>query len=606
MRQRKIDRGRIIGESETVSGKSIKKTDIPNRPSAFEIGATVMAPPPNAGLREMAEEVIESKKTMMATEHIRQVIGVIKEEKEIPFKGGKLRKIKQLSSQDMNLVGDVWLAEKTYDDGRETELVVVKRMRSEEELFGKGADELTDHDRKVLDRFYQEAGEEIMNLQRFADTEHIVSPVADVYPYDGRLVVQMEFVPHTLVDYSWSINGETQLSEMFFEIGIQMLDTITHLENSKDEKAPNGRVNNDFKLPNLGVDKKLTEGKTRIIGKMFDLDSIRNISGRISMQKEMKYSADHCDPEQFMELHDADSAFNAKPDETIYSLGMAFIYALEKRMSTPLKDRAILVIPDEYEEEFDRISRPTLLPGAEVKFDEVATKVQVINTENMREKIEKARTTDELNLLKLYLKNKQRRAALGVEDYDTPEMVKLIEKHREAIVNELMKEIYAEMKWYGEEDLKEAEFIAKEEIEGRFKGLLYTFAVDDESAKRYGAETLKERLMLGIKSNIDVITEDYAKANYPWYISSLSYSTGTRGWYSTVMELLQNVGKLSKEEAGKLVELAKREEKGKKPESIVKPEVFEAIAYCLKPRKERRGAEELSGLFRHLRGDIHE
>jgi len=604
--KKKLGRGRIIGGTKPISG--IAPSDIPKRPSAFEIGATVMAPPPNAGLRERAEEVIETRKTMLATEHIREVIGVIKEETEIPFEGGKLRKIRQLSSHDTNLVGDVWLAEKTYDDGRERELVVVKRIRSEEELFGKKADELRPRDRIILDRFYQEAGEEIKNLQRFADNEHIVSPVADVYPYKGRLVVQMEFVPHTLTDYSWNVDGERQLSDMFFEIGIQILDTITYLENSKDGDAPDGRVNNDFKLGNLGVDKKLMEdGKTRIIAKMLDLDSIRPISKRVSMQKEMKYSLD-CDPEQFMELHDANSAFNAKPDETIYSLGMAVMYALEKRMSASLSDRSILVIPDEYEEEFDRVSRPTLLPGEE-KFDEVTTKVQVIDTENMLEKIDRARTTDELNLLKLYFTNKQRRVVLGLRDYDTPEMIKLVEKHREAIISKIMPEIYAEMKWCGHKDtLHEVEFITKEEIEGRFKGLLYTFAVDDKTAEKYGAKDLKERLALGIKFNIGVITEDYAKANYPWYMSSLSYSVGTRGWYFTVTELLQNVAKLGKEEAGELVELAKREEKGRRLESIVKPELFEVIAYCLKERKERLNAEEMKKLFEMKRkeamGDV--
>lgn len=606
MKQKKLGRGRIIGAKAAPENKKI-----PNRPSALELDATIMAAPStsNGNLREKASRNMANKTilagTVMATEQIVKAIGKKKEEKkEIPFEEGVFKKVKQLSSLD-NAVGDVWLAEKKYHDGRESELVVIKMLRSESELFDKKeVKDLEPGERELLNRYFQEAGEEIKNLIRFAENRHVVSPVGDVFPYEDRLVVQMEFVPHTLNEYLWNVNGEKELTDTILDAGIQILETIDHLEKSKDNEAPAGRVNNDLKLGNLGADKEQAgDGRTRIVIKMLDLDSIRPISKQLSIKRETKYSIDHCDPEQFMELHDNSTALNAKPAETVYSMGLALMYSIGERISTGLKTRRIIVFPTEYEEVLDRESRPTLLPG-EVKEVEVTKHVHVINVREMREKIESTRETDELNLLKLYFANKQKRVSAGLENHDTPEMVKLIEKHGEVIVREIMPEVHGELNWCGQnKQLNEAEFITKDEIHGRFKGMIYGFEVDDKTAQWYGAETPKDRLLLGIELNIEQLTESYAKANYHWHTSAVSYSKGIKSWYTSVTELLQNVAGMEKHEAAEIVELAKKKEKGKALESTVRPEVFEAIVYCLKPRAERPDAEETKKIFIHLGGE---
>lgn len=609
MRQRKK------GSVETIHAafdQTFKEFNIPRRPSAFEIGATVVAPRSGI-LREKASRMMANKTvlagTVMATEHIMQAIKEKKEEKkEIPFNGGRFKKIKQLSSQD-NAVGDVWLAEKAYDDGRESELVVIKMLRSERELFNKKeVGELEPHEKELLNRYFKEAGEEIKNLIRFAENKHIVSPAANVFPYEGRLVVQMEFVPHTLNEYLWNVDGEKELTDTVFEAGVQILDTISYLEKSKDdEEAPLGRVNNDLKLGNLGADtEKADDEKMRIVIKMLDLDSIRPISKQLSIKRETKYSMDHCDPEQFMELHDNKTALNAKPAETVYSLAVSLIYAIGERMSAGLRTRYILVFPTEYEEVMDRESRPTLLPG---EFEEIETtrEVHVINVKEMKEKIEKTRETDELNLLKLYLSNRQRRIAAEMENHDTPEMVKLIEKHRETIVSEIMPEIYREMTFCVERNsLTETESITREEVEGRFKGLVYSFAVDDRTAEMYGAVTSREKLALAIELNISQLTEEYARAHYYWHKNAASYPQGTHGWYPAVTELLQKVAGLTREESAKIAELAKKEEKGRRIDSVFAPEVFEAIALCLKPREERMDAERMKEQFIRFRKVIND
>ena len=128
--------------------------------------------------------------------------------------------------------------------------------------------------------------------------------------------MQMEYAPYTVTEVLWSLEDEAELTGNVFEMGIQLLDTTAYLERHKDEKAEWGRVNNDLKIGNLGADKEQTEdGKTKIMVVMLDLDSIRPVSEQLSIKRETKYSMDHCDPEQFMELHDSSIALNAKPDE---------------------------------------------------------------------------------------------------------------------------------------------------------------------------------------------------------------------------------------------------------------------------------------------------
>ena len=609
MMQRKKGKGDSAGRINAAFDRSFDKHDTPGRPSGFD--ATVFAPH-NSEMREKASKVLANKTvlagTVMATENIMQAIEKEDGKTEIPFEGGRLRKIKQLSSKD-NAVGDVWLAEKIYDNYEESELVVIKMLRSEKEIFNKKeVTELEEWERGLLKRLFLEAGEEIKNLERFADNRHVISPVGEIFPHEGRLVVQMEYAPHTVNEVLWEIEGECELTYNMLEMGIQLLDTTAYLEEHKDDEAELGRVNNDLKIGNLGADKETTEGgKNRIVVMMLDLDSIRPISNQLSIKRETKYSMDHCDPEQFMELHDNNTALNAKPDETVYSTGMVMMYALEERMSVGLENRHIMVLPTEYEEGLARETRPTFLPG-EFKTEEITTHVNVININEMKEKITRTRETDELNLLRLYLTNKQRRNALGVKDYDPPQMKKLMEKHETRIINEIIPEVRAGMKWLGNggATYDEITLMRNGRIVKEFDGIIKTLEVSDETAYSYDAQTPKERLMLGIKLNIAKLTETYAKSNYEWYISASSRFSTKHSWYEAVNELLVNASGLTRSEAGKIVELAKREEKGRKLESTVKPEVFEAIAYCLKPREERMGAEQLSELFKHFRGDIHE
>ena len=298
-----------------------------------------------------------------------------------------------------------------------------------------------------------------------------------------------------------------------------------------------------------------------------------------------------------MELHDASTALNAKPDETIYSKGMVMVYALEERMSVGLKSRYLMVLPTEYEEGFERETRPTLLPGREIE-EERTTHVNVINIKEMREKIERTRKTDELNLLRLYITNKQRRKAIGMDDYDTPEMKKLMEKHEKEIISEIVPEIQASMNWTGSRRTfaEETAVMSGEMVMKEFKNLMAGFEVSDETAHDYEAKTANEKMILGIKFNIAKLTETYARANYGWYASATSKFSNKHKWYEAVNELLVHSG-LTRDEAGKMVELAKREERGRRFDSVVKPEVFEAIAYCLKPRAERLDAEHMRDLF---------
>ncbi len=605
MRQVKAGNNNTPSKVNAAFDKAFSEMDKPaKRYSKIEVDATVFMPHSGA-MREKASRLKANQTifagTVLATEHIMEAVeDVVKEEeKEISFPGGKLRKIRQLSSKN-NAVGDVWLAEKIYDDGRGSELVVIKMLRSKEELFSKkGIDELEPYEKELLDRYYKEAGEEIKNLDRFAENRHIVSPVDRVFPHKGRLVVQMEFVPHTLNDYLWNVDGEVELSRTLFEAGLQILDTVAYLENHTGGDAPAGRVNNDLKLGNMGADKEVREdGRTSIVIKMLDLDSIRPISDQLSIKRETKYSMDHCDPEQFMELHDPDSSLNAKPAETIYSMAVAFMYALEERMSVNLKTRYLIVFPTEYEEQIERFSRSTLLPG-EFKLEEVTTNVQVRNAEDMHKKIEGVRETDELNLLRLYLTNKYRIRKSGGGDYDPPEMQKLMKKYEETIINELLPEIQMNVDLFDmrRTSVNWTETMPRETILQEFRDLIKGFEADEKTSANFGAVTKTERLSLGIGFKIIYLTEAYAKSNYDWYSSAVSAFSNRHEWYGALNEMLITTAGFSREEAARLVELAKREEKGRKLESVVKPEVFEAIAHCLKPRKYRLNAAQMKKLF---------
>ncbi len=558
--------------------------------------ATVFEPcASNLSLREKADKAVEKTvfaKTILLEESLLKKIKTGScaekkkdEEERVSFPGGYFKKAKQLSSK-YNAVGDVSLAVKVYIENgkeREGELVVLKTMKSEEEILGrKDIEDLSVEEKELLDRLYLEAGREIKNLERFKDNEHIASPTGDVIidHKRKRLIAQIEYVPHSINNYLWNISGEKELSDTIFDVAIQMLDTISYLENYKDKEAPFGWVNNDFKLGNVGI--AIKDG--RVVAKMLDLDSIRPISEMISVKRETKYSIEYCDPEKFMELHNHEVAMNAKPDETIYSLGLVLLYSISERMAVRLNDRHLIVFPVEYEEMTEM---------------ERTTRVSVTNPEDLKAKLERARETDELNLLKTYLVNKNKRAARGKKESDPPEIKKLLTKHAKKVVSEIEPYIREEMKWPTDYEKKVGkELITPPEmVRKNFMALLYSFAVDDKTADMYDAKTQYERLVLGMELNTAKLTEKYARNTYEWYTGAVMMHGG---WYAAITKMFEDLG-LKREDVARIVKLAKREELGRDVKSTFKPFLFEGIAYCIKARKERPNAADMKKIFQKLK-----
>jgi len=568
--------------------ESVKRTSIENSPTIF-VSCTS-----NPSLREKAERAVEKTvfaKTVLLEESLLKKIETDScvekkksEEEKISFPGGYFRKVKQLSSK-YNAVGDVSLAVKVYTENgkeREGELVVLKTMKSEEEILGKREIEgLSREEKELLDRLYLEAGREIKNLERFKDNKHIASPTGDVIidHKRERLIVQIEYVPHSMVDYLWNLRGEKELSDTVFDVAVQMLDTISYLENYKDGEAPFGWVNNDFKLGNVGI--AIKDG--RVVAKMLDLDSIRPISEMISVKKETKYSIEYCDPEKFMELHNHEVAMNAKPDETIYSLGLVLLYSISERMAVRLKDRHLIIFPAEYEEIIEM---------------ERTTRVSVTNPEDLKAKLERVRETDELNLLKAYLINKNKREIRGKKESDLPEIKKLLMKHAKKVAAEIEPYIREETRLLTSHEKKvEKSIAAPEMVRKNFMTLLCSFAVDDKTADMYDAKTPYERLALGVELNAAKLTERYARNTYEWYTGAvMMYGS----WYAAIGKALEEFG-LKREDIARIVELAKREELGGDVKSTFEPFLFEGIAYCIKARKERPNAADMKRIFQELK-----
>ncbi|NYZ76869.1 hypothetical protein H0O02_00975 [Candidatus Micrarchaeota archaeon] len=558
-------------------------------------------------LRERASMVAHRTafaQTILLEEHLLEKIGDAfakekTEDERIAFDGGYFRKIRQLSSKN-NTVGDVSLAVKVHVENgteREGELVVLKMLRDEKEILGKNKScELSKEERELIGRLYYEAGLEMRHLERFKDNVHIVSPTGGITVdlQRHRLIAQMEYVPHSFHDYLWSIDGERKLSETVFEAGVQMLGAISYLANHRSEDAPEGWVNNDLKLGNMGV--ATEDGRMAI--KMLDLDSIRPISRMLSVKKETKYSPDHCDPEKFMELHDHEVAMNAKPAETVYSLGLALLYSIAERMAVRLKYRCLIVFPAEYAEETEHVptARSTMVPGLD-EMMERTTRVSIVDCENLRSKLEKAVETDELNLLKAYIVNKKRMEATGKATADLPEIGRLMEKHSVEVACEIEPAVALGMGWLDRGKANGTGIADKATAAGKLRELVSGFALDDRTAASYGVKGGYEKLVLGIEFNIEKITDAYARVNYDWHLPD---------WYKAVTEMLESSAGLTREDAAKIVELAKREERGRRSESAFAPEVFEGIACCLKRRAERPDAERMAEMFMQFRnkGDI--
>jgi serine/threonine protein kinase len=573
-------------------------------PQKLEFAKTELA---SAAIRESMGE--KFRKTHFADTKLMREVEAFerrkkrKEIKEIPFEDGYFRIVRKLSS-DSNAVGDVYLAEKiTVKDGKEYpgELVVLKMLKNEEDLLdGLGLDDA--EKKRLLKRLFHEAGTEIKNLQELKHP-HIVSATGEVILYvpeeeadkkegrtkNARLVAQMEYVPHPFDEYIWSVEGETRLTNDVLEMGVQMLDAISFLESL-------GLVHNDFKGGNMGV--VISEGG--FIGKMLDADSIRSIAELVSARNEMKYSPDHCDPEEFMELHNDEIAVNAKPAETIYPLGIALLYAIAERLCMPLETRDLRVGGHAYEEEVEHVPtvRSTLLPGLE-ETKERTTRVSVIDSGQLRKKLEETREIDERNLIRVYLANEMKRRSSDKVSEPPSEIKKLLEKYKYVIRMYMEPEIKREMNWVGDRKLTldDVEETPRDTIVNHFKRLLSDFKLDKRVEEECDVEDEYGKLLLGIKDNIRRLTEKYARNNYRWYLSAPSHFSRTHRWYDALDGMLMKIAGLGREDAAEMIERAKKEEKGRSIETVFHPEVFEAIAYCLKPRAERPDAKSLKKIF---------
>jgi|GEM_PF-2402559 len=613
MRQVKKPSGSSKAEVDAVFDKFFGKASAERPASSFEYAKTVLA---SAEVRERISEI--AGKTQFADPKLMEEMGAYekgkkkREIKTIPFNGGYFKIIRELSS-DVNSAGDVYLAEKiTSKNGKEHfgELVVLKMLKDEEEIV-KGLN-LNDAEKEYLvRRMFQEAGMEINNLNRL-NHPHIVSATGEAVLFcpegkeggKARLVSQMEYVPHAFDNYLWSAEGENRLTNDVLEAGIQILDAISYLENYRSEGAPDGLVHNDFKLGNMGA--IIKDG--RLVVKMLDLDSIRPIAELVSATKEMKYSPDHCDPEEFMELHETEIAVNAKPAETIYPLGIALLHSIAKRLCIPLEIRDLRVGGYAYEEEVEHVptARSTMIPGLDETIERT-TRVSVINPDRLREALENAREADERNLMRVYLANEKKRRASGKTAKPPPEMKKLLEKHDYVIRAYLQPEIEREINWVGDRRLSpdEMEKMSKEDIAKHFGRLLADFKLDKGVEERCDLNDDHEKLLFGIKNNIRKLTREYARNNYRWYPSAHSHFSKTHEWQDALNNMLMEIAGLERKDAAEIVELAKREERGREMESVVHPEVFEAIAHCLKPRKERLDAERLKRFFEMKRNEVH-
>ncbi len=571
-------------------------------PQKLEYAKTELA---SAAIRERTSEVF--RKTQLADAELIKEIKALekrKEIKKIPFedKCGYFEIVRKLSS-DENLAGDVYLAEKvTVKNGKECreELVVLKMMKDEEEIL-RGLD-LADADKeRLIRRMFLEAGTEIKNLETL-NHPNIVSATGNVVFYNpegeetdkkeeriknARLVAQMEYLPHTFNFYLWSVEGEDDLTKDVLEAGMQILDAISYLE-------AEGLVHNDFKLRNMGV---IKDGK-KLVVKMLDLDSVRPIAELVSAKNETKYSSDHCDPEEFMEFHNNEVATNAKPAETIYPLGMALLYSIAERMCVPLEIRDLRVGSYAYEEEVEQVPtiRSTLIPEVGETIERT-TRVSIIDPQQLRKKLEAAKEIDERNLIRVYLANERRRKALGKSSEIPSEIKKLLEKHEYVVKLYIEPEIEREINWIGIGKLLPDEMMSKKDIANHFEKLLADFKLDKAVEERCDLENDYEKLLLGIGYNIRRLTEKYAKNNYRWYTSACLHYSKKYEWNDALNNMLTEIAGLKGEDAAEVVELAKKEEKGRSVKTVFHPEVFEAIAYCLKPRAERLDAKSLKKIF---------
>jgi serine/threonine protein kinase len=281
---------------------------------------------------------------------------------------------KKLSSEQ-NMAGDVYKATRTWD-GKEYGNVVLKTLKKKH-LKGP---------RERLDNMMKDADAEISNLHRFKDCMHIVKPTGEPFALkDSRLVAQMEYLPRSFSSYLLGIETEDALTKAILCGGIQLFRAIHYLKNK-------GCTYIDMKESNLGMD---LVGNEWMI-KLLDADSIVPTGPRT--KSAIRYTTKYIDPEKLMLLHEPGVGLLADPSETIYSTGLTLLYAIARRVGVSVRrvvDVSELVNRHHEEGEDDSSQR--------------VSRVSIYQPDKLKEKIEKLRALDEMNLIKVFYLNEANR-----------------------------------------------------------------------------------------------------------------------------------------------------------------------------------------------------
>ncbi len=321
-------------------------------------------------LEERISQEIEGKievgETLRVVRHIRNN----GEEKRIEEKF----EIEKKLSSERNISGDVYLARKYWND----------------EFYGKVILKTPKEDR---DEAYKEFGKEIKNLIRFEEHPNILSAAGMPFVWNYKPVIQMEYRPWSIFDYSSYLNDEVAITAGVISAAIQCLEAIEYMKNKTDENGPNGYVHVDLKAEHVRLGyRENKSGKGEWVLVIIDLDSIVPI-GEIPLTK-LKYNGAYVDPEKFMRIGQDNVQITAEPAEAIYSLGLILLHIIAKKTCDGLRKRTF---------------RPI------VNNDNGA---QLIDKEAMRTEIERVRTIDELNFLRVYYSNKIKRILEGRFDQD--------------------------------------------------------------------------------------------------------------------------------------------------------------------------------------------
>ncbi len=314
-------------------------------------------------------------------------------------------------SSESNMAGDVYKATRTWD-GKEYGTVVLKTLKKKH-LEGS---------EKRLRSLRDDAEMEMSNLQRFKGCPHILHPTGEPFELeDGRLVIQMEYLPRSFNNYLLGIETESALTRATLCGGIQIFRAIHFMENMVDREGPDGWTYIDMKESNLGMD--LT--KDEWIIKLLDLDSAVPTGPRT--KSVMRYTEKYIDPEKMMLLHKTGIGLLAEPSETIYSTGLTLLYAVARRIGVNVRRLVDVskLINKHHEEEDEEDSSQRV------------SRVSIYEPDDLKAKIEILRATDERNLIKVYYLNEAKRMMEdNLEDIypDAHTIKELIDIHTEEIL----------------------------------------------------------------------------------------------------------------------------------------------------------------------------